>query len=113
LVAQLGIVPAARGALGQRVGEGDLEIVARPHEHLRVVAVEREAVARLDAGHRVAHPPDHRDLERPGDDRDMRGRRAFLEDHAAQPGAPIGDQLGRAERARDQDELVRQARRVV
>ncbi len=92
-------------------GERQLDVLARPHEDLAVVAVERQPVAGLDPGHRAAHPADHRDVEGARDDRHVRGRRALLEDHAAQPGAAVVDQLGRAERARDQDELVGQAAR--
>ena len=77
-----------------------------------MLAVQRDAVAGLDLGERAGHPADHRDVERLGDDRDMGGQRALLEDHAAQPRPIVFHELGGAQRARDQDELARQHRRV-
>ena len=77
-----------------------------------MLAVQGDAVAGLDLGERAGHPADHRDVERLGDDRDMGGQGALLEDHAAQPRPIVFQKLGGAQRTGHQDELARQHRRV-
>ena len=54
-------------------------------------------------------PPEHRHAHRPRDDGDVRGQRAFLEDHALQLAPVIFEQFGGPEIARDQDRILRQA----
>ena len=50
LVAQAGVDPAALGAVGERAREGQLDVLARAHEDLAVVAVERDPIARARSG---------------------------------------------------------------
>ena len=74
-----------------------------------VVAIDDRRCRRARCG-RVAScdPADHRNVEGARDDRDMRGRRAFLEHQPHDPPVRVIQQLGRPHRARDQDEFVRQ-----
>ena len=75
---------------------------------LAVIAVDDDDVARLDPARRIVDPPDDRDVEGARDDRDMRGRRAFLEHQAHDPPMRVIQQLGRPHRAGDKDEFGRQ-----
>ena len=71
-------------------------------------AVDDDGVARLDQAGGVVDLADGRNAERARDDRDVRGRPAFLQHQAAQPLAVVVEQRRRAHRARDQDGVFRQ-----
>ena len=72
----IGAAPAPRLDRG---GHGLLDVGARPDQHIGVIAVDDDDVARLDPARRVVDPPDDRDVEGARHNRDMGGRRAFLE----------------------------------
>ena len=94
---------------------GGFDVGRRAHMHCAGRAVDDDGVARLDEAGGVVDLADRRDAERARDDRDMRGRPAFLQHQAAQPFAVVVEQRRRAHRARDQDGVFRQllARRRV
>ena len=56
-------------------------------------------------------PPDGGDAERAGDDGDVAGRAALLQDQAADALAVVVEELGRAHVAGDDDRVARQVRR--
>ena len=88
-----------------------LDIGTRPDQHLAVVAVNDHDVAIVDPLGRLGDAADHRDIESPRDDRDMRRRRAFFQHQRLDPPAGVIQQLGRPHRVRDEDELGRRVRR--
>ena len=95
---------------------GRLHVGRRPHVHVAGRAVDDDRVARIDEAGGVGDLADRRDAERARDDRDVRGRAAFLQHQAAQPLAVVVEQRRRPHRARDQDRVLRQLlarRRVV
>ena len=55
-------------------------------------AVDDDGIARIDDAGGIGDLADRRDAERAGDDRDVRGRPALLEDEAAQPPAVVVEQ---------------------
>ena len=71
-------------------------------------AVDDDRVARIDDAGRIGDLADRRDAERARDDRNMRGRPAFLQHQAAQLLAVVVEQRCRAHRARHEDRVIRQ-----
>ena len=74
--------------------EAGEQLAVRPDDHAAVVAVDENRLPFLDAVADVVQPADHRDTDRPGDDRHVRGQRSFLEQDSLQAPAVIFEQLG-------------------
>ena len=74
----------------------------RAQDHLRVVAVDDHRRRRLDTRQDLLDPADHRHVECPRDNRDMRRRRTFLQHHCSNLGAVVVEQLRRPHGAREQ-----------
>jgi hypothetical protein len=107
-VAQRLVMQAPVRSLGQGLFDRLLDVLARPDQDLGIVAIDDDLVAGLDIEQRALDPSDHRNVERAGDDRDMRGRRAFLEHQRADLAALVIEQLSRAHGARDQHHILGQ-----
>ena len=85
---------------------GRLDIGRRTQIDVAGNAVDDDRVAGFHQARRILHFADGRDAERARDDRDMRGRPAFLQHDAAQPLAVVIEQRRRPHHARDQDRIV-------
>ena len=81
-------------------------VLAGADQHLRVVRVDDQKVADLDACKRIANLTHDGNVERARDDRDVRVGRALFEDDRLQRTAVIVEQLRGSEVTRDEDELV-------
>ncbi len=106
-VAQGFVKGAAARARGHRRGDRLLDIGARADQHRPVLAVDDHDVARFDPARRLGDAADDRDIEGAGDDRDMGGRRAFLEHQPLDPPVRVIQQLGRPHGVGDEDEFGR------
>ena len=116
LVAQRAVLRLAAGAQLDALAVGDLDVGRRPQMHVAGRAIDDDGVAGIDEARDVFDLADRGDAERPRNDRDMRGRAAFLQDQAAQLAAVVVEQRRRPHRAGDQDGVVGQLlarRRVV
>ena len=71
----------------------------------RLIGIDDDDVAGFDIVEQVRGPSDHRNVEGAGDDGDVGGHRAFLEDQAAQPGPVIVEKLCRTHVAGDKDDI--------
>ena len=83
------------------------ELPRRADDDTRVVAVDEDGLAFVDAVPDIMQPADHRDADRASDDRHVRGERAFFEQDALEPPPVIFEQLAWPEIARDQYGVVR------
>ena len=108
-VADRGEFGAALLAQRHAVLEAGRQRPVGPDDDAAVVAVDEDRLAFLDAVADVVEPADHRHADRAGDDRHVRGQRAFLEQHALQAPAVIFEQLGGAEVAGDEHRVAGQA----
>ena len=101
-----GLVIGAAAAARLNCGPNRLLYVgAGPDQHIGVISIDDDDVARLDPARRIADPPDDRDVEGARHNRDMGSRRAFLEYQTHDPPASVVQQLRRSHRAGDEDEL--------
>src|SRR5690606_35713392 len=87
--------------------EGLLDLLPRPDEDDAVVAVDDDGVAGLDVAESIVDATDDRDVEGTGDDGDMSGRRALLEDHRLQVLAAVVEQLRGPHGAGDENRAFR------
>ncbi len=81
------------------------DFVSGTDQNLGVLGINDQPVAILDPCHGLADLANHRDVERPGNDRDMRIGRALLEHDPTQAAAVIVEKLGRAQIAGDEDDV--------
>jgi hypothetical protein len=109
-----GLVPerAVQGVafgLGRGVLAQDLDlVVGRAHRDPTLGPVDDGQLALAEPAQRLLDLTDHRDLEGAGDDHEMHGRRALLDHHRAQAPAVVLEQLGRAEVAGHEHDVLGQ-----
>jgi hypothetical protein len=82
-----------------------LDIGAGPDQHIGVITIDDDNVARLDPARRIVDPPHDRDVEGARHNRDVGSRRALLEHQAYNPPARVVQQLSRSHRAGDEDKF--------